>query len=58
MFNTSYDVLEYILLWWTGFRRCNQNPYTKEEQTKQWQKEKVQRAYNDLQNIYIKLKIE
>jgi galactokinase/mevalonate kinase-like predicted kinase len=43
MFKTSYDFLEYILLWWTGFRRCNQNPYTEEEQTTQRQKEKIQK---------------
>jgi hypothetical protein len=36
----------------------NQNPYIKEEQITQWPKEKYKRANDDLQNIYIKLKIE
>jgi hypothetical protein len=35
-----------------------QNPYIKEEQTKQWPTEKVQRTKNDLNNLRIKLKIE
>jgi hypothetical protein len=37
----------------------NQNPYIDEEQTTQWQKEKVQKnKHNDLQNMHINLKIE
>jgi hypothetical protein len=33
-------------------------PHIKEEQTTQWPKEKVQKDKLDLENIYIKLKIE
>ena len=38
------------------YQRGNQNPYVGEEQTTQWQKEKVQN--NNLQSIHIKQKIE
>jgi hypothetical protein len=43
------------------YRRGNHNPYVEEEQTTQWQKEKVQNdkvQNNDLQSIHIKQKIE
>ena len=52
--NSFYKVIKRV---WR-YQRGNQNPYIEEEQTTQWPKEKVQKANNDLQNIYIKLKIE
>jgi hypothetical protein len=36
----------------------NQNPYIKEEQTKQWPKEKVQKDKQRSTKQHIKLKIE
>ena len=43
---------------WRWYRRGNQNPYFKDEQTTQWQKKKYKRTNNDQQNMHIKLKIE
>ena len=51
----QYDIIQKSL----KIPKGNRNPYSEEEQTTQWAKEKkYKRTNSDLQNIHIKLKIE